>query len=377
MTVDRVDFYRHQLGDAEAESVAETLRTLFLTTGPRTAEFERRLAELEGVAHGVGLSSCTSALFLSLQALGVGPGDEVITTPMTFIATANVVLHCGATPVFVDVEPDTGNLDVAAVEAAITERTKVVLPVHLYGQMVDMRALSALAERRGLRVVEDAAHALEAERDGVRPGQLSDAACFSFYATKNLTCGEGGAIVSRSDEVADAVRVLRTHGMTKNAYQRYEGNYRHWDMTALGYKANLPDVLAALLLPQLDGIEGKRAARERIAERYTEAFAGVPGVTVPTVREGTRHAHHLYTIWVDAARRDRVLDGLQSAGVGVAVNYRAIHLLSYYRERFGFEPGAFPNAERIGDSTLSLPMFPGLRDDEIDRVIEVVRDVVR
>ncbi len=372
----KVPFFRHDLGEAEKAAIAEVLDTLFLTTGPRTREFEEKFAALFGAAHGVGVSSCTTALTLALHALGVTRGDEVITTPMTFIATSNVVMHLGATPVFVDVEPETGNLDIAKVEAAITPKTKAVIPVHLYGQMVDMRALRVLADKHGFAIVEDCAHAVESSRDGVRPSQLSDAACFSFYATKNITAGEGGAVVTRREDVAESVRLHRNHGMSKSAYERYTGTYQHWDMVALGHKANLFDLQAALLLSQLPHVDERLAKRQAAAARYDAAFAEVDGVQPPAALPGSNHARHLYTVWVDRGRRDEILTGLQTAKIGVAVNYRAVHLLSYYRERFGFEPGAFPEAERIGDSTLSLPMFPAISEGEIDRVVEAVKGLV-
>ena len=373
----KVPFYRHELGAAEKEAVADVLDTLFLTTGPKTREFETRFAELYSLPYCVGVSSCTTALTLALHAVGVRPGDEVITTPMTFIATSNAVLHLGAKPVFVDVEPSTGNLDVSQVEAAVTERTRAILPVHLYGQMVDMKALSDIAEKRGLKVVEDCAHAVESTRDDVRPGTLSDAACFSFYATKNLTSGEGGAVVTRHPEIDEQIRLLRNHGMSKNAFQRYHGAYEHWDMVALGYKANLFDIQSALLLAQLPYVDERHARREAISARYDAAFGTMAGVEFPKTVQGCRHARHLHTIWVAPSRRDGVLSALQQEDIGVAVNYRAVHLLQYYRERFGFAAGSFPEAERIGDSTLSLPLFPSMTVDEADRVIEVVATAVR
>jgi UDP-4-amino-4-deoxy-L-arabinose-oxoglutarate aminotransferase len=368
-----VAFYRHQLGKREAEALASVLDGLFLTTGPKTKEFEAQFAAYFGVPHALGMTSATTALFLALKGLGIGPGDEVITTPMTFIASSNAVLHCGAKPVFVDVEPDTGNIDVAKIAAAITPRTKAILPVHLYGLMADMKAIAKLAADAKLHVIEDCAHALESSRAGVKPGQLSDAAAFSFYATKNMTCGEGGALVLRDAALTEKVRTIRLHGMSAAAYDRYTGTYKHWDMVDLGYKANMGDLQAALLLCQLPEIDAKHERRVAIARKYDQLFDGVVDHPV-TSRAGCRHAHHLYTIWVPPDRRDAVLHGLQQAGIGVAVNFRAVHLLTYYREQFGFDRGAFPNAERIGDSTISLPMYPTLADDDIEYVAkEVIR----
>lgn len=374
----QVPFYKHQLGTSEVEAVRSVISTLFLTTGPKTKQFEAELAAYlgGGDTSAVGLTSATAALFLGLRALGIGPGDEVITTPMTFIATSNVVLHVGATPVFVEVEPDTGNLDVTRVEAAVTEKTRAIIPVHLYGQMVDMRGLDSLARRHGVSIIEDCAHALESTRDGVRPGELSACAAFSFYATKNLTCGEGGALVTRSRNIDAKVRSLRLHGMSGAAYDRFTGTYRHWDMVDLGYKANMADLQAALLLPQMPLIDEKVARRAAIAARYDALLDGVRGLSRPATRPSTRHAHHLYTVWVPPERRDDVLHRLQQAGIGVAVNYRAVHLLTYYRQRFGFEPGSFPNAERIGASTVSLPMYPTLSDDDIEYVASTLRSIL-
>ncbi|MDH5675474.1 MAG: DegT/DnrJ/EryC1/StrS family aminotransferase [Myxococcales bacterium] len=374
---DRIEFYRHQLGASELASFSEVLESLFLTSGPKAREFERRLARRLQSEHAVALSSCTMALSLSLRALGIGEGDEVITTPMSFVATANAVLHTGAVPVFVDVEPHTGNLDVARIEGAITERTRAIVPVHLYGQMVDMVALSRVAERHGLRVVEDAAHALEAERDGVRPGMLSDAAAFSFYATKNLSCGEGGAIVTGSAELADEVRTLSLHGQRRQVFDRHSETYAHVDVDALGYKGNLPDVLAALLLPQMDRIDAKRNERERLAALYDRVLCDVPEVKRPAVLSGGVHSRTVYSVWVPANKRDAVLTKLSRRGIGVAVHYRAIHLMSYYRRCFNGREGLFPNAERIGDSTLSLPFYPGMDPDSISLVAQALSEALR
>ena len=372
----RVEFYRHSLTESDIAATADVLRSVFLTTGPRAATFEKAFAEHVGVHNVVSLSSCTSALFLSLTALGVGPGDEVITTPLSFVATANAILHTGATPVFVDVEPETGNLDVSRVAEAITSRTRVIIPVHLYGLMVDMRALSQLCRRRGIIIVEDAAHAAEAERDGIRPGQLGQAACFSFYATKNLTCGEGGAVATQDAAMAESLRRLRSHGLSKEAASRYNTDrYQHWDMLELGYKANLSDINAALLIGQLPRLDAQLARREAIAKAYEDAFAEVPGVDFPRVPAGARSARHLFTIWVPPDARDEALRGLGERGIGVAVNYRAMHLLSYYVARFGFVRGSFPVAELIGDRTITLPLYPSMSDEDVAQVIDAVREV--
>lgn len=367
-----IPFYRHDLGEAELAWVREVLDQPILTTGEYVEAVERRLADYLGARHALAVTSCTGALHLTLLALGVGPGDEVITTPMTFIATATAILEAGAIPVFVDVEPATGNLDAAKVEDAITARTKAILPVHLYGLMADMKALRAIADRHGLAIVEDAAHCVEGERDGIRPGALGEAACFSFYATKNLTCGEGGAVVANDERLYEKLRLLRLHGMTKTASDRAREGYVHWDMPIFGWKYNMSNIEAALLMPQFDRLRDKLASRRQIADRYRRRLAAVPEIVLPAQAAGANcvHAHHLFPIWVAGGRRDELLRRLQADRIEVVVNYRAIHLLTYFRDRFGYERGAFPVAERIGDAAISLPFFPGMPLDWVDVVVD-------
>lgn len=372
----KVEFYKHNLEEDDIQRMVDVCRGVFLTTGQQTKAFEEAFATYLGARHAVGVTSCTAAIHLALLAVGVGPGDEVITTPMTFAATANCVIYTGATPVFVDVEPATGLIDPDAVSRAITPRTKAIVPVHLYGLMADMRRLKAIANAAGVKLIEDCAHAIESERDGVRPGQLSDAACFSFYATKNITSGEGGAVVTNDEHVARQVRLLRQHGMSASAADRYTGTYRHWDLEALGWKYNMTNLQASMLMGQLSRIGQLWQERQRVALRYEAAFRGVEGVGFPVVVDDARSARHLFTIWVAPDRRDQVLADLQARGIGVAVNYRAVHLLKYYRETFGFSRGMFPEAERIGDSTVTLPLYPKLTNDEIDYVADGVKTAV-
>lgn len=368
----RIPFYRHDLGRPEIEKLEEVLRGDILTTGEYVHEFERRFSEQMECKYSLAVSSCTGAMHLSLMALGIGPGDEVITTPMTFIATATSILEAGAKPVFVDVEADTGNLDVSLVAAAITPRTKAIMPVHLYGLMCDMRALRALADRHGLKIVEDSAHCVEATRDGVRPGQLSDTACFSFYATKNLTCGEGGAVITNSAELIDKLKLLSVHGMTKTAFDRSREGYTHWEMVVLGWKYNMSNIEAALLLPQFDRIDEKLQRRTRLAERYDERMAQVPGVVAPGKRSNTVHSRHVYPVRVAGHKRDQVVESLKSDQIGCVVNYRAVHLMQYFRETFGYTRGDFPIAERIGDETISLPFFPDMPLEDVEVVVDAL-----
>jgi dTDP-4-amino-4,6-dideoxygalactose transaminase len=311
-----------------------------------------------------------------MLAAGIGPGDEVVTTPMTFLSSANAVLYAGGTPVFADVDPATANIDPAAVEAAITPRTKAIVAVDLYGLLADMKTLRAIADKYSLVLVEDAAHCVEGRRDGVGPGQLADYGCFSFYATKNLTCGEGGAVTARDASKKSLLRQLGSHGMSRNAADRYAGKYQHWDMERLGYKYNLSDVSASLLLPQLPKLAARLVRREEICRRYEAAFRDAPGITFPVVPDGATSGRHLFTIWVEPADRDAILAGIQARGVGVAVNYRAVHLTSYYADRFGYTRGMFPNAERIGDSTITIPLWPAMTDAQADEVIAAVKAAV-
>lgn len=371
----KVEFYRHSLGEAEKAAMGRVLDTLFLTTGDEVYAFEREFSGYLGVPDVVAVSSCTAALHLSLIGLGIGPGDEVITTAMTFIASATPVIHAGATPVLVDVEADTGNIDPARVEAAITPSTKAIIAVHLYGTMVDIRALRDIADRHGLALIEDAAHCVEGVRDGYRPGQLGDVACFSFYATKTLTCGEGGAIAVRDPQLAERLRTIRLHGMSKNAADRYHGKYEHWDMVALGWKANLTNIQAAMLRPQLSKLEARRARRDEIALTYDGAVDALTDVGRPRVPVGVVPARHLYTAWIPNDRRDAVLGALGGRGIGTAVNYRAIHQLTWFREHLPLR-FPLPNAERIGAQTISLPLYDKLTAAEIPRVCNELAEAV-
>ena len=390
---ERVEFYRHQLGEDEATSWRKVIDTLFLTLGPQVAAFEKELGaflvrdrDAASAPHVVGTSCCSLGLLVALRALDVGAGDEVITTPMTFASTANAILHLGATPVLVDVEPQTGLIDPEAVRAAIGPRTKGILPVHLYGQLADMRALRAIADARSLFILEDSAHGIEIERDGVRPGELGDAAVFSFYATKNLTSGDGGAVATRHAHVAERLRRLRNHGVSKAATERHGKAYQHWDLVELGYKANLTDFDAALLRPQLARVLSKRDQREQLVRRYESKLREALGPLLPApsasrvsffVEPRGTSSHHLFTIQPPAAIRDELLSHLGAQGIGVACNYRAIHTLSYLVETLGMKRGSLPIAEEIGDRTISLPLYPQLEESALERVVSVVAEGFR
>jgi UDP-4-amino-4-deoxy-L-arabinose-oxoglutarate aminotransferase len=365
-----VPFFLHDLGKSELDAIAEVFANPILTTGEWVARFEKRFADRLGARHAIALTSCTGGLHISLLGLGIGPGDEVITTPMTFIATANSIIEAGARPVFVDVEAETGNLDADLVEAAITDKTRAIMPVHLYGQMCDMRRLREIADRHDLKIIEDAAHCIEGTRDSIRPGQLGDTACFSFYATKNLTCGEGGAVITNDDALADKLRLLRLHGMNKNANDRHREGYQHWDMPTFGWKYNMDNIQAAMLLPQMDRLNNNWQKRAELARYYENRLWDIPNLSRPQTLPGVEHAWHLFPVWIGDGQRDRVIQDLQAAGIGVMVNYRAIHLLTFFRDAYGFRAGEFPVAERLGDQNLSLPFYPGMLPEHVDRVVD-------
>lgn len=372
----RVEFYRHSLGAEEKARILEALDGPILTTGQWTADAEQSLREYLNVEHVVCLDSCTAALHLALLAYDIGPEHEVIVPAMTFVATANAALMAGARPVFADVDPRHGCVTADTIAARITSRTRAIIPVHLYGLLCDMQSLRDLADRHGLILIEDAAHCIEARRGQIRPASHSDAACFSFYATKNVTCGEGGALATNNADVAERVRRLSQHGMTTTASDRYGKRYKHWDMDELGWKYNLDNIRAALIPPQIRKLDDHWRRRRAIAERYERAFADFPGVEMPAVEQPVWSARHLFPIWVERGRRDATVHELQQRGIGVTVNYRAVHLLRYYQREFGHRPGDLPAAEMIGDRTLSLPFFPQMSDEQVERVIETVEEVV-
>jgi UDP-4-amino-4-deoxy-L-arabinose-oxoglutarate aminotransferase len=367
-----VEFYRHSLGEEEAEIFRKALSGTMLTTGHYAHEAENRFQEYLGISHCVVLDSCTAALHLALLACDIGPGDEVITTPMTFVATANSVLMTGAKPVFVDVEKATGNIDAKLIEAAITPRTKAIMPVHLYGHLCDMQKIKMIADRHGLAVIEDAAHCIEGIRDSVRPGRLGTCACFSFYATKNVTCGEGGMLATNDAAFAARVRRLSCHGIDKTAYDRYGKSYKHWDVVELGWKYNLDNLRASLLIPQIPKIDRKRNLREKVCRHYEKAFDAM-GLEYPIVLPGTTSARHMQSFWIQSQKRDETLLAMQEKGIGVAVNYRVLTDLKYFKDTFSFKRGLFPEAERIGDSTITVPLYPDLTLESVDEVLRVLK----
>lgn len=362
----KIDFFKHNIDEEDISRVNDVLRSIFLTNANVTKEFEKKFSEYLKSKHCIAVNSCTAALHLSLLALDIKEGDEVITTPMSFVATSNAILHVGAIPVFVDIEEDTGNIDASLIESAITSKTKAIIPVHLYGNMCDMIKIKEIADKYNLKIIEDAAHCIEGERDGIQVGELSDAACFSFYATKNITSGEGGAITTNNDTVAQLLYQLRLHGINRDASSRYTDKFQHWDMKVLGWKYNISDIQSALLIGQLEKIENRLSRREEIATYYETEFdrLGIKYVKTP---KNTKSARHLFVIKTE--NRDDMVSKLQNKGIGVAVNYRAIHVLDYYKNRFGYKSEDFPIAKAFGDRVISIPLYVKLTDLESSYIV--------
>jgi dTDP-4-amino-4,6-dideoxygalactose transaminase len=373
----KVPFYRHDLDSSYAQAVADVLDSQYLTTGAVSRAVESDICEFFGVPHAVLVNSWTNGAVATLLALGIGPGDEIIVPAMTFIASANVAELVGAKPVFVDVDPDTLVLTPAKAAAALTPRTRAIVPVHLYGQMCDVRALrTVIADRPEIAIIEDAAHSFESSYDGDLPGAHSDAAIFSFYATKNISCGEGGAIITRRPDLFQAVLQTRLHGMSAGAVDRFaKDRYQHWDMARLGTKANLPDLLAALLPRQIATVRERLKRRDDIARRYEKAFAG-NAIRLAEVLPGAVSARHLFPIHVPPRIRDRALQALNEQGIGTTVNYRSVPTLTYYRQKYGYTADDFPVSFEWGEGTITLPLFPSLTAEEQDYVIANVLDVV-
>jgi len=364
--------------EAEVREVVDSMTSGWLGTGPKVARFERDFAAYVGAQHAVALNSCTAALHLSLLAAGIGPGDEVITTALTFCATVNAVLHAGARPVLADVDPRTMNLDARDVARKITPRTRALLPVHFAGRPCDMDAIMGIATRHDLRVIEDCAHAIETEWRGRHVGTFGEYGCFSFYVTKNVATGEGGMVIARREEDAAQIKILGLHGMSKDAWKRFgDEGYKHYRVVAAGFKYNMMDLQAAIGLHQLVRVDAAWRRRREIWSRYEEAFAGLPVERPAPPDPETKHAFHLYTILVDEARagvtRDAFLEAMTREGIGVGVHYASLPEHPYYREALGWSPEDTPEATRIGRRTVSLPISPKLGDDDVEDVIAAVR----
>jgi dTDP-4-amino-4,6-dideoxygalactose transaminase len=370
-----------KIEEDEIQEVVDCLRSGWLSTGPRVGAFQKLFRDYIGTKYGLALNSCTAGLHLAMLAAGLRPGDEVITSPMTFAATANAIVHTGAVPVFADIELPSMNIDPAQIEKKITAKTKAIIPVHLCGRPCDMRRIMAIARKHNLVVIEDAAHAIEAVYQGKKIGAIGDMGVFSFYVTKNLVTGEGGMITTDSDAYAETIETYGLHGMSRGAWKRYsDEGFKHYQIVFPGFKYNMMDMQAALGIHQLKRIEEYLRRREAIWQRYDAAFENLP-VTIPAPAEkDTKHARHLYTPLLRledlSADRDAVQQALHLQNIGTGIHFIALHLHPYYRETYGYKPDDFPNALHVSERTLSLPLSAKLTDDDVQDVIAAVTDVL-
>jgi dTDP-4-amino-4,6-dideoxygalactose transaminase len=372
--------FRHTIGEEEINEVVDTLKSDWITTGPKTRKFEELFQRFIGSRHAIAVNSCTAALHLSLAACGVEKGDEVITTPFTFASTVEVIIHQNAKPVLVDIEDETYNIDVSSIAGTITRKTKAIVPVHYAGHPCEMDGIAEIASDHKLAVIEDAAHALGSSYNGRSIGTIGDATCFSFYATKNLTTGEGGAVTTNDAHIAKRIALMSLHGISKDAWKRYssEGTW-YYEILCPGYKYNMADVQAALGIRQLLKLENMQARREHIARLYNSAFEKRFEIRTPTVKKGVKHAWHLYPILLepDLLKVDRAtfVEALRSENVGTSVHFIPIHLHPYYRDRYKFKCGDFPIAESVYNNEISLPIYPRMSDDDVADVVTAVEKV--
>ncbi len=370
-----------QIEQAEIDEVVDSIRSGWLGTGPKVARFEEDFKRYKQAPHAAAVYSCTAALHLAMLACGLGEGDEVITTPLTFCASVNAIIHAGASPVLADVDPRTMNIDPARIEEKITPRTRAIMPVHFAGRPCDMDAIMTIARKRNLMIIEDCAHAIEARYKGREAGLFGEFGCFSFYVTKNVITGEGGMVLASDEALAARIKVLALHGMSKDAWKRFsDSGWVHYQVVEAGFKYNMMDIQAAIGIHQLQRVEKNWERRREIWQRYNEAFANLPVGTPSEPDEDTRHAFHLYTIMVAKGRsgiaRDDFLAAVQAHNVGVGVHYMSVPEHPYYQQRFGWKPEEYPNAMRIGRETVSLPFSPRLTDEDVADVIEAVGRVL-
>lgn len=381
MSEEFLPFSRPTISRAAIDDVVSCLESGWITTGPRVAQFTQALKEYLSAPHALPLTSATAGLHLTLLAMDIKPGDEVITTPLTFAATLNTIVLAGAKPVLVDIDPQTLNMDLNKVEDAITPKTRVLMPVHFAGLPVDLDALYSLADKHGLRVIEDAAHAIGTEYKSKRIGARGDTQVFSFHPNKNITTGEGGCVTTRDDDLAKKIGLLRFHGIDREAWNRYgKSGQQDYEIVLPGYKYNMMDIQAAIGLHQLRELDNFIIRRTELAMRYQEALSDWAEWTLPSMPEYShKHAWHLYTPLIneDAARmnRDAFMNAMKEKNVGTGLHYRAVHLYPYYRDTFGFNDGDFPNAENVAERIVSLPLFPLMTAAEHDRVVDVMYSI--
>ena len=379
----REDFLSYALpmiGEEEINEVVDTLKSGWITKGPKTAAFEKQFCEYIGCKYAVALNSCTAGLHIALLCAGVGEGDEVITTPLTFASSANTIIHSGAKPVFADVDPRTANIDPNKIEEKITEKTKAIVPVHYAGQACDMDPILDIAHRHNLFVSEDAAHAIYTTYKGRKIGTIGNTASFRFYATKNITTAEGGMLATNDEKIAEKARILSLHGMSKNAWNRYTaaGSW-YYEIEYPGYKYNMTDIQAALGMHQLEKLEKFQNIREKYADMYNKAFEELDEIEVPYVAPYGRHAWHLYIIRIKeellTIDRNQFIEELKKRNVGTSVHFIPVHMHPYYKNRYGYKEGDFPVAEGIYKRIISLPLYPKMTEEDVQYVIDAVRDI--
>ncbi len=372
--------FRHFIGQDEINEVVDTLKSEWITTGPKTFKFEEIFSTAVNSTHAIAVTSCTAALHLAIVALGIGKGDEVITSPYTFAATSEVVINENATPVFVDVEKDTYNIDPAKIEEKITEKTKAIIVVHYAGHACEMDKIMDLAKKYDLYVIEDAAHAIGSKYKDKKIGSIGDFTCFSFYATKNITTAEGGMITTNHGDLADKMRMLSLHGISKDAWKRYssEGSW-FYEIVYSGYKYNMSDVQASIGIHQMEKLDQMQKRRHEIAVKYNRAFEQIPQITTPTVKGYATHAWHLYPIQVNSEllsiNRNEFIEALKAENIGTSVHFIPLHLHPYYKEKYGFKGDDFPIAESLYNNEISLPIYPKMEDNDVEDVISAVKKI--
>lgn len=357
------------IGDEEIEEIIDSIKSGWITTGPKTKLFEEKIKEYIGCKHAIAVNSCTAGIHLSLIASGISQGDEVITTPLTFCATANTIEHCGATPIFVDIDEKTFNIDPAKIEKAITPKTKAILPVHYAGQACDMEKIHQIAQKHNLLVIEDAAHAIGADYKTDKIGKDSYAASYSFYATKNLTTAEGGMLVTNNDELAEKCRVLCLHGISKDAWKRYtaEGSW-YYEVIQPGFKYNMTDIQSAFGLHQLDRLNGFNQTRTEYAKMFNEAFSSIPEIQTPQEITPGKMIWHLYVIRLKGVSRDLFIEKMKEKNIGTSVHFIPMHYHPYYKNKYDYKKGDLPITEKVFEEIVSLPLYPKMTKSDIDFV---------
>ncbi len=375
-------FGKPHFGREEIREITSTIKSGWWGTGPKTELFEKKFKEYANAKYSLGVNSATAGLHLALLALGVGPGDEVITTPLTFCSTVNVILHCGATPIFADVDINDWNIDPKEIEKKITKKTKVIMPVHLHGRPCNMDEIKKIAKKYKLFVVEDAAHAVEAVYKEKKIGSISDVTVFSFYVTKNLAVGEGGMVTTKNKKLIDRIRVLSLHGLSRDAYKRYSvKSFKNYECLYPGFKYNLTDLASSLGIHQLERISKNAKKRKKYWDMYNKGFSGFENLIIPSPEgKNTYHARHLYAVLLPIEKmkigRDKFIDNLIKENIGSGVHFNPVHLHKYYREKFGFKKGDFPSAEYVGERIISLPLSAGLKEKDVRDVITTMKKLL-